>query len=1212
MSALAERKPLPMPSRSGSRSLTVQPNLKIGRPGDKYEQEAESVANHVVMSPSNVAPALAMTPAPSSEGTFQMQAEEEEETLQMMPFSESTSFLQLSSMEEEETVQLSPDLSQSIQLQEEEKDTIQLIPDFSKTIQRQEEEETIQLSPDGSPTASPQISSQITQSKGAGQSLPKPVQAEMGQKIGADFSGVNIHTGSQATGMSNALGAQAFTHGSDIYFNEGKYQPETSGGKHLLAHELTHTVQQGSAEVQPMIQREEGDNPVELPSVAGTEVVGIVNTNSDSITYNSISIPGFKGSDHRGEKYSGWNLKRSKNYSSSTRPNNQQEVWKDNVKTNSIEEILRQKATAAQFQPQNEMYVFEAPARPITSGARHVARGQKNYYIGSLKQIAKASSAPAWNKRGSLSSSMEVDHIVELQISGQPQEGSNSANTISNMELLERRPNQQSGDFIKQSINEKVDFTLHNQETRALLNQEIPRLVDERNVNRKRELIKSNFDLVFSTFNPTGGPRINDNSYWTKEDIERGDHLNQVTPGDFSQLGEQGKILIFPTLSGGIGKTFTWDGANNTPNRSKNEHDWLKPFEIIYKRFNSGEAQGEEASYGEFQIQIPEDRRDVYKELSDTISIDPIPGAPFAGRLSKQKVQRSAEKIELKKLSPITVEYIDISTQFGIEMGGKVLPTIPFISNAQLEYRLRGNELSVFKVFDLGDFNIPAPFEISNSSLTLEFSTERGLAIEGLVNFGIQNVGEGHIGAAASTSGGFELEGAFNFDSELFDPAEIRVEYKNEIWTIGGTIGIPEGKIRGVKNATITATYSENNFVAEGEAELDIPGIERGTMQISYGEEGFSIGGNFDLSSEVPGISGGNVQARVSKAPGDTEYNVFVSGTAQPDIPGIDSTLSVTYDNGALTIEGSAQYRRGMLSGSINVAATNRAIGEDGQPTGDPTDTILVYGGGSLTLQITPWLAATAEVQFLPNGELEVTARLSSDEYEVFRRREINRNLFRVPTIEIPLFAIPLGPRSIGLVAQIGGGLDFTAGFGPGTLQNMSAEITYNPARESETTLNGHGEFAIPADAGLTLSGDLSLGVSVGVASLTGGIELEGSLGLEGEALASVDVNWSPMTGLTIDAMGRITVNPKFSFGINAFARASLGIGLFSISETWRHNLASFEWGPDIQFGIVFPVHYQEGEPFAMSFDDIELIYPDLDVVDMAVGLARDIKDDIF
>ncbi len=65
--------------------------------------------------------------------------------------------------------------------------------------------------------------------------------------------------------MSSALGAQAFTHGNDIYFNDGKYQPESSKGKHLLAHELTHTVQQGAAvkrspspeisHTQPKVQR---------------------------------------------------------------------------------------------------------------------------------------------------------------------------------------------------------------------------------------------------------------------------------------------------------------------------------------------------------------------------------------------------------------------------------------------------------------------------------------------------------------------------------------------------------------------------------------------------------------------------------------------------------------------------------------------------------------------------------------------------------------------------------------------------------------------------------------------------------------------------------------------------------------------------------------------------------------------------------------------
>ncbi|SFU10202.1 DNA/RNA non-specific endonuclease [Algoriphagus locisalis] len=232
MSALAERKPMPSSFHHGQASLSIQPSLKIGRPGDKYEQEAEAVANHVTMAPALSEPAFAMSPASSD--TFQMQPEEEEETLQMTPLSTNGPFLQLSAMEEEE-------------------ETVQLFPENNNFLQRlEEEEESIQLSPDGGMTASPSISAQISSFKGGGQNLPAPVQSEMGSKIGADFSGVRVHSDANAAQMSSAIGAQAFTHGNDVYFNEGKYQPETAEGKHLLAHELTHTVQQGAAEVQRM------------------------------------------------------------------------------------------------------------------------------------------------------------------------------------------------------------------------------------------------------------------------------------------------------------------------------------------------------------------------------------------------------------------------------------------------------------------------------------------------------------------------------------------------------------------------------------------------------------------------------------------------------------------------------------------------------------------------------------------------------------------------------------------------------------------------------------------------------------------------------------------------------------------------------------------------------------------------------------------------
>src|SRR5690554_5200837 len=213
-----------------------------------------------------------------------------------------------------------------------------------------------------------------------------------------------------------------------------------------------------------------------------------------------------------------------------------------------------------------------------------------------------------------------------------------------------------------------------------------------------------------------------------------------------------------------------------------------------------------------------------------------------------------------------------------------------------------------------------------------------------------------------------------------------------------------------------------------------------------------------------------------------------------------------------------------MLSGTVNVGATNRPVNEAGTPEGDPGRTLRVYGGGNLTLTLTPWLQATAGVQFLENGEIEVTGEIGiPDRVDLYDRKSIDRNLFTAPAIEIPLFAIPLGPRSVGLVARITGGLDFSAGFGPGQLRELSAMVTYNPDREEETTLVGRGMFVIPADAGLTLRGDLGLGVSVGFASLTGGIELAGTLGLAGEAAAGVELNWSPLTGGMLDALGSIT-----------------------------------------------------------------------------------------
>lgn len=99
----------------------------------------------------------------------------------------------------------------------------------------------------GSIAAPPAISQQLQRQDAAGTPLPENSRAEMEAVFGTGFNNVRVHTGEPAIQMNRALHARAFTHDSGIYFNRGEYNPGSPRGKHLLAHELTHVVQQRGA-----------------------------------------------------------------------------------------------------------------------------------------------------------------------------------------------------------------------------------------------------------------------------------------------------------------------------------------------------------------------------------------------------------------------------------------------------------------------------------------------------------------------------------------------------------------------------------------------------------------------------------------------------------------------------------------------------------------------------------------------------------------------------------------------------------------------------------------------------------------------------------------------------------------------------------------------------------------------------------------------------
>jgi hypothetical protein len=89
----------------------------------------------------------------------------------------------------------------------------------------------------------------INHQRGGGQPLDSAMASLMGEATGHDLSEVRVHTSPEAVGLNQQLEAKAFTTGQDIFFSDGAYQPGSTSGQQLLAHELTHVVQQSSGAV---------------------------------------------------------------------------------------------------------------------------------------------------------------------------------------------------------------------------------------------------------------------------------------------------------------------------------------------------------------------------------------------------------------------------------------------------------------------------------------------------------------------------------------------------------------------------------------------------------------------------------------------------------------------------------------------------------------------------------------------------------------------------------------------------------------------------------------------------------------------------------------------------------------------------------------------------------------------------------------------------
>ena len=223
----------------------VQAKMTVNKPGDKFEQEADKMADKVMRMPD---------PAPVATGKEDKVQRAPDEKIQKRAddrIMRAEDKIQKAEMKEDK-VQKAEAKEDKVQKAEAKEDKVQKAEMKEDKVQKAEaKEDKVQRKggSDGSSSAVGASTQSAIQSKaGGGQPLSADVRSHMEPRFNADFSNIRIHNDAESASLSNHLGARAFTYQNNVFFSRDQYQPGSSEGKQLLAHELTHTIQQGHAE----------------------------------------------------------------------------------------------------------------------------------------------------------------------------------------------------------------------------------------------------------------------------------------------------------------------------------------------------------------------------------------------------------------------------------------------------------------------------------------------------------------------------------------------------------------------------------------------------------------------------------------------------------------------------------------------------------------------------------------------------------------------------------------------------------------------------------------------------------------------------------------------------------------------------------------------------------------------------------------------------
>ena len=1226
------RPPLHTRVAKGTPLNRLQARLEVGPSGDHFEREADRVAGQVMQ---GGAAGVSIPPSITPLGAQRKAALKPKEEEKRGSTGKTAQRKTLPKPEEEHKRGARPGTAQR------------------KAMPKPKEEEPKGAKParvqrdtaagDAGGTAGPGVASAIqAMQAGSAPGLDGGARSFMEARFARDFGGVRVHSGPRAAAAADALGARAFTLGQDIFFNVGQYQPHSSGGRQLLAHELTHTVQQSGgtpAPAQRRIQRKIEDEKTKPAAPAATGSQTPAPTSFDSkvlpgakvdvtnspgakgtITVPTLGLPkfaeGLKGTaggpvspvaaKDRSVPQIGKALSFKAPMPRRDKDSVPAEVWTEGARKDATVPAGIKTALTARVTATPDAFTVNDPDGGKVYFFRLAKGGLNQVFIGTLDELSASDALlrPQWSRDGAPlfeTKRFDADHFLEMQVGG--------SDEIGNMWLLDAGYNRSVGSQLATNMKTDVGKIIDEAKTLITNDAEEPASYDE---------VRLGWNIEFTQVVQGSKFKAPTESFWTIGQIRKGKHVDvmqALTPAQAVEAGlrlKEGQKLdvlrVFPSLGGGFARSLKIGAKGNILPPPASEYrekgELFKGIKIISGTYTgNSEVAAEDRDIATLRVDVfktnKEEGEEVIERRRGDVIVKSAPRLGVAGYLSRDSIVAAARTTRFKSLSPLTFSDIGITPEGVLSGTGTVGSTKLMLPGLNVPLSLYGDRIGM-------DFPVPTdnlslgPVTVTEAGLSLGVGG-KGFFVEGYAGFEVRSLGTGML-TATLTEGGPELSGSFVLAMDFLNPATVAATYNlaNDTFRAEATLGVQEGRLPGVESGSVTVVLTRDTVSANGT--ITLGGALRGTVvNVTYSEaEGLRIGAdNIPLPfANLPAVRDASLSVSATRAPDAGGWSFAGRGSATLDVPGATGTLAIDYLDGAVTIHGSGAVERGPASGTLDFTATNRPIDAEGRPVEGPiADHLTAWGRGSVTVRFGEVLTGTAGVELTPDNRVIVSGTIAMPPvYEVFARRDYTKDIFTLSPPEFPIWGVSVAGVGVGVFAFVDARVFFEAYVGPGQIRDATVSATLDLDRPEDATVHGHGEFHVPAYAGLGLDVGGGLRARAAVAYAQGRVGLTGRLGVEAGAGAGVDIDWSRAAGLTLGADLHAEATPKFD--LSATASVTVGVDLL-VTEAehtfgpWSQQLGSF--GPDMTLGVNMPVRWTEAGGLDLNLDNILITRPQLD-----------------